>query len=79
MIVQVRLYATLRKHLPDAPLGKSTPITLANGATIAQLIAALNIPRNTIKTAFVRGVVRDDNFVLHDADDVGIFPPIAGG
>lgn len=79
MTVHVRLYATLRKHLRDAPLGKSTPITLDDGATIGDLFAHLGIPRETIKTAFVRGVVRDDGFVLHDGDDVGIFPPIAGG
>ena len=79
MIVHVRLYATLRRHLPGAILCQSTPITLADGATIADLVARLAIPRATIKTAFVRGVVRDDEFVLREGDDVGIFPPIAGG
>lgn len=79
MIVHVRLYATLRKHLPDVPHGKSVPITLGEGATIADLFVRLNIPREQIKTAFVRGVVRDDGFVLRDGDEVGIFPPIAGG
>ncbi len=79
MIVLVRLYATLRHHLPEAPLGKPTPITLDEGATVADLVAYLKIPRETIKTAFVRGIVRADDYVLHDGDDVGIFPPIAGG
>ncbi len=79
MTVHVRLFATLRQHLPNAELGQATPIEIGDGATIADLYARLSIPRETVKNAFVRGIVRADDFVLQEGDDVGIFPPIAGG
>jgi molybdopterin converting factor small subunit len=32
-----------------------------------------------VHLAFVRGVSQDESYVLRAGDDVGMFPPIAGG
>ncbi len=79
MRVGYRLYATLRRYRPEAQVGKTIELTLPDGATVGQLIEVLSIPRNIVKTVFVNGVHRGDDYVLQDGDEAGIFPPIAGG
>jgi molybdopterin synthase sulfur carrier subunit len=77
--VRCRLYATLRRYHPEAQAGKTIQLTLDDGVTVGQLVQALSIPRETVKTVFVNGIICGDNHVLKDGEDVGIFPPIAGG
>lgn len=77
--VQVKLYATLRRYQPQLRLGEALSISLPEGATVAQLVAKLGIPASTVKTVFVKGEIVKEEHALRDGDDVGIFPPIAGG
>ncbi len=77
--VAVRLYATLRRYHPEAQSGKTIQLTLPDGATVAQLIQVLPIPPGTVKRVFVNGIICDDDHVLQDGDEAGVFPPIAGG
>jgi len=77
--VQVKLYATLRHYQPHTPLGEARLISLPQGATVGQLVVKLGIPADAVKKVFVNGVMVQDDDVLHSGDDVGIFPPIAGG
>lgn len=77
--VRARVYATLRRYLPDLPLGESTPIDLPPQSTIADLLDRLGIPRGATKTCFVNGLQRELDYRLREGDDVALFPPIAGG
>ena len=77
--VRVRLYATLRKYQPSVRLGEGLIVNLPEGATVAQLVTQLGIPGDTVKRAFVQGKIVKDDRILHDGDEVGLFPPIAGG
>jgi len=77
--VQVRLYATLRRYQPQVRLGRARIVSLPEGTTVEQLIATLGIPADTVKTVFVGGKIVESDQVLQDGDEVGIFPPIAGG
>ena len=76
--ISVKLFATLKKYLPAGSEG-GMKLTLANGATVAEVIDALKIPRE--QTAmFVAG----DTYVnvdtpLKDGLELSIFPPLAGG
>jgi len=81
--IRVRLFATLRRYQPAnvnlAP-ERGFQLTLEDGTRLGDLVETnLEIPRQTVKTMFVNGVIRDDDYVLQDGDEVGIFPPIAGG
>ncbi len=77
--VEVRLYATLRRYHPEAQSGKAIRLTLPDGTTVAQLVRILPIPPDTVKRVFVNGIIRDDDYVLQNGDEAGVFPPIAGG
>ncbi len=77
--VRVRLYATLRSYCPDLKIGEAKVVQLSEGATVRQLIAELGIPENTVKKVFNQGKAIEDDYELHEGDNLGIFPPIAGG
>jgi molybdopterin converting factor small subunit len=77
--VQVRLYATLRRYQPQVRLGEAVIVTLPEGTSVEQLIAKLDLPADTVKRVFVQGEIVENDRVLSDGDEVGIFPPIAGG
>ncbi len=79
MKVRVRLYASLRKHLPDLGHGEAASIDLPESATVGDLLHTLGIPDRDAKQCFVNNVASDPNHVLHDGDEVGCFPPVAGG
>lgn len=79
MIVKVKLFATLRKYLPDLELGSSKDIQIREGLSIAELYESLGIPIEEIKLAYVNGIYCEPDVILHDGDEIGIFPPIGGG
>lgn len=77
MQVEVRLYAGLRPSGPGghAPLKPS----LQEGATVHALLKLLDLPLERVKVVFVNGRQQPPDYVLHEADRVGIFPPAGGG
>jgi len=77
--VQVRLFATLRKYLPQASLGQPVEVEIPEGSTVLDLLAKLGVPAEEMKQTFVNGVWQEPAFVLNQGDEVGIFPPIGGG
>lgn len=77
MIVSVRLFATLRDMVPGGR--KVLEITVPEGTTVAELVARLGIPPGTVRKVFVGGIAREESYTLQPGDEVGIFPPIAGG
>lgn len=79
MNVKVKLFASLRKYIPELVLGESLDVNMEAGSTIAQLYEQLGIPEEEVKLAFVNGQYRGSDYVLSDEDEIGIFPPIGGG
>ncbi len=80
MEIEVRIFATLRKHVPGLKVGEALRLTLKEGTALGELIEnELGIPLEAVKNAFVNGVSKEDSYLLADGDRVGIFPPIAGG
>jgi sulfur-carrier protein len=75
--ITVRLYATLRTFAPDRT--GEMEVDVPTGTTVAGLIGTLGIPVGIVRKAFVDGLARDDSFVLDAGDEIGLFPPIAGG
>jgi len=79
MIVHARLFATLRRHHPHLGIGESMPVDLPVGATVGQLIEQLGLPAKEVKVVFVNGIIRGQEYVLSDGDQMGVFPPVGGG
>ena len=84
MKVMLKLYATLSDYLPEASRKTNTlELDVADGTTVAALIADRNLPAGLVHLVLV-----DGNFVppgaragrsLHEGETLSIWPPVAGG
>jgi molybdopterin converting factor small subunit len=80
MKIEVKLYASLGKSMPQAVLEKGKNyIEVGEGTTIKALLENLKVPLETVKLIFLNGIHAKDNEVLKDGDRLGVFPPVAGG
>ncbi len=79
MKVQLQLYATLARHLPENREGNSCTVEVSEGTSLGDLLSELQIPPHAPKIILRNGVHADLKTVLRDGDRVAVFPPIAGG
>ncbi len=79
MRIEINLYASLARYLPQPSSRKTCTLELPEGTTVGDLLKRLGIPEGTIKIVFVNGVHAKPQTVLHDGDRLGVFPPVAGG
>jgi molybdopterin converting factor small subunit len=77
--VDVKLFATLRRHYPELGIGESISVQLSDDATIGQLLQELGLPEDQVKVIFVNGRVQKEGYRLSEGDELGIFPPVGGG
>ena len=77
MTVTVRLYAGLRA---GGPGGKGVlTLEVPEGVTIAGLFPRIGVDPAAVRRVFVNGIIRDESYLLQPGDELGVFPPIAGG
>ena len=80
MKIEVKLYASLGRYMPEAVLEKGKGyLEVGEGTTIKALLENLKVPLETVKLIFLNGIHAKDNEVLKDGDRLGVFPPVAGG
>lgn len=75
MRISVKCFATLAKHTPPG----ADRFEIADGATVAGLVAALGIASSEVKIVFLDGVAAAPDAALRDGCRVGIFPAVGGG
>jgi molybdopterin converting factor small subunit len=79
MRVTVRLYASLESYLPEHRQGSCCDLDIDEGTRVSHLVSRLGIPAEAPKLVFVNGVHARQDELLKDGDEVGVFPPVAGG
>ncbi len=79
MKVFVKLYAAFRKHHPGPNRSIPLEVQLPEGAIAADLAEALNLPAGLLRSVFINNAAGSPDTVLHDGDQVGLFPPVVGG
>jgi molybdopterin converting factor small subunit len=79
MRLRVKLFASLCRYFSDASPGIPFDMEVPKGATLADLVDHLKLPREEVKVFFVNGRARPMDWPLDAGDEVGIFPLIAGG
>jgi molybdopterin converting factor small subunit len=82
MKVVVKLHGVLRKHRPkDIPGSPHQPfeLKLNDGTQIKELVSRLGIESGMVAGNAVNGEATSDDSPLHDADEISLFPPVAGG
>lgn len=79
MTVSIKLFATLRKYLPDNAVNKTATLELGDQATVSDIIEHLDIPDGHIHLILIDGKHSAEDTPLTDGAVVSFFPPIAGG
>ena len=79
MKVEVNLYATLARYLPQESKENSGVVEIAEGMTVTELMQRWGIPEDQVKLIFVNGVHAGGDTVLTDGSRLGVFPPVGGG
>jgi len=79
MKIELRLYASLGRYLPEEREGNSSFLEVQAGTTIRELFLRLRIPPDSPKIIFLNGIHAKGDEVLKEGDRVGAFPPVAGG
>lgn len=84
MQITLKLYATLTDYLPPAARASNQiSLEVSPDATIAALIAPLNLPEKLVHLVLVNGVYIPPadraTRIFADGDVLAIWPPIAGG
>lgn len=83
MKIKLRLYATLRCHLPAESEGGQVVLDLPEGATIPDALAIVHVPIGQAHIVLInnRHVLRDQIATrpLVEADELAVFPAIGGG
>jgi sulfur carrier protein ThiS len=80
MKIEVKLYASLGKYMPQSVLEKKEGyLEIGEGTTVKALLESLEVPLETVKLIFVNGIHAKEAEVLKDGDRLGVFPAVAGG
>lgn len=84
MKLELKLFATLADYLPaEARSTNRLELELADGATVAEVIARFNLPQKLVHLVLVNGVfvppAARATQLLAANDTLAIWPPIAGG
>ena len=79
MKVELNLYASIKRYLPEKSSGNSSIVEVEEGTRVRELIVRMGIAPEAPKVIFLNGVHAQGDEVLKDGDRVGAFPPVAGG
>jgi len=78
MVVEVRLYATLRRYTPASPNGVIT-VDVPEGSTVLDLVKTIKIDPTEIHLIMINGIGCEFEKIVSNCDRVGLFPPVGGG
>ncbi|MBP2634487.1 MAG: thiamine protein [Firmicutes bacterium] len=78
MVVEVRLYATLRRYTPASPDGVIS-LEVPEGVTILDLVKKIGIDPAEIHLMMVNGTGCELEKIINSGDRIGLFPPVGGG
>jgi len=79
MRIEVNLFASLMKYLPENNSTNPYFLQIEKGTTVRQVLDQLNVPPEIPKIIFINGLIVKSDAVLKDGDRTGIFPLVAGG
>jgi molybdopterin converting factor small subunit len=78
VVVEVRLYATLRRHVANCPCGVFS-LEVTEDCTVAELVQGIPIDLTEIHIIMINGVSSTMGSTLHAGDRLGLFPAVGGG
>ncbi|SMX48093.1 MoaD/ThiS family protein [Maliponia aquimaris] len=83
MQVQLKLFASLSRFLPEGAVRNVVPVRVEEGTSIRALLDRYHVPPEHCHLVLVNGVYQApearDTVTLKDGDQLAVWPPVAGG
>lgn len=79
MKVEVCLFATLRRYLPEGAEGDTAVLDVPESTTVGDALTSFGIPPDFERLQVVNGLDAADDQVLREGDVLSVFPPLSGG
>lgn len=83
MQITLKLFALLDKYLPEGAVKNQVDITIADGASVMDVINSVNLPTEHCHLVLVDGIYvapsERDSRVMNEGEALAIWPPVAGG
>ena len=79
MQVEVRVFATLRRYLPELGIGEAKIIQVEPGTTLGQLRDSLELPDREVKVIMCNNLHANPEDLVNDGDRITYIPAVAGG
>ncbi|MBN1430943.1 MAG: MoaD/ThiS family protein [Anaerolineae bacterium] len=79
MQIDVRVFATLRRYVPELGVGETIKMDVESGTTLVEILDHLNLPREEVKIVMRNGRQADLDDAVQEGDRIAFVPAIAGG
>lgn len=79
MQVEITVFATLRRYLPDLPVGGSRQINVQPGTTIGEVMHLLELPPDEVKVVMRNHLHVELDETVNEGDRIAFIPAVAGG
>lgn len=79
MLVEVRLYATLRQYAPADAVSGVFSVDVPSCSNVNDLLNIIHIDLSEVHILMVNGIGVTVEHILSEHDRVGLFPPVGGG
>jgi molybdopterin converting factor small subunit len=79
MQVEVRVFATLRRYLPELGIGEAKLVVVEEGTTLDEIRERLGLPAGEVKVIMVNHKQAFPDDPARDGDRITYIPAVAGG
>ena len=79
LIVEVRVFATLRQVLPELAIGEAKIASVEPGTTLGELQNQLGLPQEIVKVIMCNNLQAFPGDLIADGDRIAYIPAVAGG
>ncbi len=77
--IELRLFATLRKYLPELGIGEPKIIELPKDTSFDELREQLKLPLEEVKVIMRNGIQTELDEIIEDGDRIAYIPAVGGG
>jgi molybdopterin converting factor small subunit len=77
--VEVRVFATLRRYLPELGIGEARVMDIPDGTTLDKIRVILELPEEEVKVIMVNHLQAEPEDLAADGDRITYIPAVAGG
>lgn len=79
MEVDVRVFATLRRYLPELEIGEPRTLEVPEGTTLDDIRKELDLPEEEVKVYMRNNRQAQPEDLAEDGDRITFIPAVAGG